>query len=140
MDKRGLLSRSQAAAALGVTPKTLYTWERAGKIKGPERDWRGWRWYAPADIAAIRNELLGAPEPEGPTLPLGLDISAQNRFEGTIRQISGDSVLCEVVMDLESGQQSVTAIVTREAVRRLGLKVGGKAIAFVNASDVMLGQ
>jgi len=139
MDKNGRLTRSEAAAALGVTPKTLYIWERQGKIKTPERDWRNWRWYTTKEITRIRKDLLGQEDSEGPVLPLSLEISARNRFGGTIREINGDSVLCEVVMQLEGGQEMV-AVITRGSLKRLGLKVGTKAVAYIKATEVILGR
>jgi molybdopterin-binding protein len=139
MEKQGMLTRSEAAAALGVTPKTLYMWERDGKIKHAERDWRGWRWYAPADIAEIRAELRGVRRAAEPMLPMALDLSAKNRLAGMVLTISGDSVVSEVVLMLEGGEE-VAAVIPRSEVERLGLKVGDQAVAFINAMDVMIGR
>jgi molybdopterin-binding protein len=139
MDKQGRLKRSEAAAALGVTSKTLYMWERSGKIPPPERDWRGWRWYTQREIGRIRQELLGDQESEKPVLPLSIDVSARNRLPGTIKAINMDSVLTEVVLQLENGDE-IAAIITRTAAKRLGLKVGQRAIAFVEATEVMIGR
>lgn len=133
------MSRSEAAAALGVTPKTLYIWERSGRIKTPERDWRNWRWYTPKEIALIRTELLGSDEPDTPVLPLALEISARNSFAGTIREINGDGLLVEIVMQLDGGQELV-AVITRSSMKRLGLRVGSKAVAFIKATEVMIGK
>ena len=58
-------TRTAVAAALRVTPRTLYNWEREGKIPPPERDERGWRRYTEAHVEELRR-LLGAPEPASP--------------------------------------------------------------------------
>lgn len=135
---------------LHVTPKTLYSWERAGKIPPPERDWRGWRWYTDAHLAAIRRHMAGgANGPEAapstpPTAPAAatpppLTISARNRLEGTIIAITGDGLLCEVVLRLPGGQE-VVSVITRSSVERLGLEVGGTAIALIKSTEVMLAR
>jgi molybdopterin-binding protein len=138
VENAGKLSRSEAAAALGVTPKTLYIWERAGKIAPPERDWRGWRWYSLSEVQRIREEMVGV-EPSEPVLPMALAISARNQFKGTVKSITGEAVLVEVVLRLEGGQELV-AVVTRSSVRRLGLRVGGTAVAYIKSTDVMVGS
>ena len=42
-----------AARELGISPRTLDTWARAGRIKF-ERSSGGWRLYDPKDIERIR--------------------------------------------------------------------------------------
>ena len=50
----GRLTITQAALEVGVSPKTLLRWEKAGKTPRPKRDWRGWRVYEEEDIAELR--------------------------------------------------------------------------------------
>ena len=142
------LSRTQAAEMLHVTPKTLYSWERAGKIPPPERDWRGWRWYTDAHLAAIRRHMTGEPSAlplpaaavlTGPTNAATLTVSARNRLAGTIIDITGDGVLCEVTLHLPGGQE-IVSVITRSSVERLGLEVGGTAIALIKSTEVLLAR
>ena len=51
----GWLSITEVAAQLGVSPKTIMRWEKAGKIKKAKRDWRGWRIYSDDDVALMKN-------------------------------------------------------------------------------------
>ena len=44
---------TDVADKLGVTPKTVARWEKAGKIGKPKRDWRGWRTYNIEDFQKI---------------------------------------------------------------------------------------
>ena len=44
---------TELADKIGVTPKTIIRWEKAGKIKKPKRDWKGWRFYLEEDVADI---------------------------------------------------------------------------------------
>ena len=52
--KNGSLTITQLARKLGVVPKTIMRWEKAGKIKMAKRDWRGWRVYNPVELAEIQ--------------------------------------------------------------------------------------
>lgn len=50
----GRLTITDVARALGVTPRTIMRWEKAGKIKKCKRDWRGWRFYVKEDVEDIK--------------------------------------------------------------------------------------
>jgi protein involved in polysaccharide export with SLBB domain len=52
MEKR--MSITDLAKAIGVTPRTIMRWEKAGKIRKSKRDWRGWRFYLQEDLDEIR--------------------------------------------------------------------------------------
>ncbi len=49
----GRMTITQAAALVGVSPKTLLRWEKAGKTPRAKRDWRGWRVYREEDIKEL---------------------------------------------------------------------------------------
>lgn len=56
MDPKGLSGRvtiTEAAERVGVTPKTLLRWEKAGKTPKPKRDWRGWRVYEQEELSQL---------------------------------------------------------------------------------------
>lgn len=44
---------TEVAEKVGVTPKTLLRWEKAGKTPRPKRDWRGWRVYEQEDVSQL---------------------------------------------------------------------------------------
>lgn len=48
------LTITELAEKVGVTPKTIIRWEKAGKIRKPKRDWKGWRIYLDDDIADVQ--------------------------------------------------------------------------------------
>jgi molybdopterin-binding protein len=139
------LTRAQVAQTLQVTPKTLALWEKQGKIPTPERDWRGWRLYDEAAIAAIRRQLgVTAETPATTSTAAAVDghdvqISARNRLRGIVREISGDGVLCEVVLDLGNGQE-IVSVITRSSAERLGLKPGVEAYALMKSTEVMIAR
>jgi molybdopterin-binding protein len=137
------LTRTQVCQTLGVSPKSLYVWERDGKIPPPERNRRGWRIYSPEQVEAIRRFLQNDGRPSRPTEetvfhPQQLEgLSARNQLRGTVVSIDGDGVLCEVVLRLGDGQE-IVSVVTRNSVRRMGLRVGEEALAVIKSTEVML--
>lgn len=66
-----------------------------------------------------------------------MKLSARNVLPGTVTEIVTGAVTSHVQIDL--GGSSITASITNEAVKELGLKVGGRASAVIKASDVMVG-
>ena len=134
------LTSSQVSALLGVSTKTLYAWERAGKIPKSGRDRRGWRTYTLPQVDAIRR-FAGVVPPEAKASARGrkqlLGLTARNQIRGTIVAITADGLLAEVVLKLGDGQE-IVAVVTRNSVERLGLKAGQTATAIIKATEVML--
>ncbi len=63
--------------------------------------------------------------------------SARNGLRGEIVRLEEGAVNSEVVLALGGGK-TLTAIVTRESARSLGLEVGGSATALIKASHVIL--
>ena len=60
--------------------------------------------------------------------------SIRNRIPGTIREITSDKVLTEVVLETTIGP--VAAVITTRSVNELGLKVGDSVYALVKATNV----
>jgi len=135
------LTRAQVAQTLQITSKTLAAWEKSGRIPVPERDWRGWRLYDEAAVAAIRAALGTAPAPNAapPAEARPMQISARNALRGVVREVTGDGVLCEVTLDLGNGQE-VVSVITRSSAQRLGLKPGVEATALIKSTEVLLAR
>lgn len=124
---------------LGVAQKSLYLWERAGKIPKPRRDQRGWRAYSEADVRAIR-KFLGrgeSPEERRSVRPVLDGLSARNQLRGTVVAVRGGGVLCEVVLRLGDGQE-ITSIITARSAEQLGVRRGQAIVAVIKATEVML--
>jgi molybdate transport system regulatory protein len=64
-------------------------------------------------------------------------ISARNQLPGTVRTVTGDLVMAEVVIDVDGGHELVSAI-TAESARRLGLEPGKRVVAVIKSTEVML--
>ena len=67
-----------------------------------------------------------------------MKISARNTLPGIVRSIEEGAVNAEVTIDL-AAHLSIVSIITLDAVKSLGLKVGDKAYAVIKASSVMVG-
>ncbi|MBK1715846.1 TOBE domain-containing protein [Rubrivivax gelatinosus] len=67
-----------------------------------------------------------------------LKLSARNQLAGTVTAVETGAVNAEVVIALPGGAQ-VAAIITKEAVKELGLAPGVAATAVIKASHVVLG-
>jgi molybdate transport system regulatory protein len=140
------ITRSQAAVELGVTVKTLYTWEKRGLIPAPERDARGWRWYTPAQMDVIRGfqrklhpRRAESTRPSPTNASDDIEVSARNRLRGIVKSITSDGLLAEVVLDLGGGNE-IVSVITRSSVERLGIRVGEPAYALMKATEVLLAR
>ena len=60
--------------------------------------------------------------------------SIRNRLHGTVREITSDKVVSEVVIETAAG--TLSAIITRRSVQELGLKVGDEIDAIIKATNV----
>jgi molybdopterin-binding protein len=67
-----------------------------------------------------------------------LKLSARNQFPGTITAIRKGVTTTHVTIEVGPGLV-VTSAITNESAEELGLAVGGKAVAVIKASDVMVG-
>ena len=66
-----------------------------------------------------------------------MKLSARNQLPGTVRRVTEGTVMSEVVLELEGGQEVVAAI-TADSARRLGLAEGDRAIAVIKSTEVMI--
>lgn len=67
----------------------------------------------------------------------GLRTSVRNQLRGTVTRVHESAVNAEVVIDLGHGK-SVTAVVTQESVRSLGIAEGTAACALIQSSSIIL--
>jgi molybdopterin-binding protein len=132
-----VFTRTQVCQALGISAKTLYLWERQGRVPRPRRSPRGWRVYSDQDVARLRALLKRPPPVSGESRPPLAGLSARNQLRGKVVSLRGDRVLCEVVLRLGDGQE-VSAVITRRSADRLGLRRGVTATAVIKATEVML--
>ncbi len=133
----------EAARRLGVSYPTLKQWIYRRKIRSLKT--AGGHHRIPrleVDRLLFQGGSRGAGGPaprsvEGAT-GAGLEhwISGRNQLVGRIIALQSAGLLTQVTLDI--GGPRVTAVITREASRDLGLKVGQTAAALIKATEVMI--
>ena len=63
-------------------------------------------------------------------------VSGRNQLPGKVVGLRVEGLLAEVILSI--GDLNVTAIVTADSVRELGLKKGDSAAALIKSTDVMI--
>jgi molybdate transport system regulatory protein len=89
---------------------------------------------------AVGRDVLAFVKASSILLMVGEDtlISARNRFTGTVASIHDGPVNAEVTLAIPGGHHVITAVVTEQSVKRLGLVVGQTITAVFKASSVFL--
>jgi molybdopterin-binding protein len=135
-----LLTVSAAAQRLGIGYSTLKQWIYTGKVRTTTTA-GGHHRIAEAEIERLI--ARGSPDAaRGPVRqgPLGLIValSGRNRLRGYIDEVRIDGLLAQV--RLRIGEQTLTAVVTADAVAELKLKRGDDAVAIIKSTEVMIGR
>src|SRR5690348_11840794 len=135
-----LLTVSAAAQRLGIGYSTLKQWIYSGKVRTTTTA-GGHHRIAEAEIERLI--ARASPEPAKASArrgPLGLIValSGRNRLRGYVDEVRVDGLLAQV--RLRIGDQTLTAVVTADAVAELKLKRGDDAVAIVKSTEVMIGR
>ena len=70
---------------------------------------------------------------------LGLKISARNQLKGKVVSIEKDGITAKVKVEIKA-PVVVTAVITKEAVEELGVKVGDEVKAVIKSTEVMIAK
>ena len=126
-----LLTPMQAARVAGVSYPTIKQWIYKGKIH-PTKTAGGHYRIARSEIERV----TGSTTPKRGK-PVGLDaISGRNKLQGSITELRFEGLLVQVTIDV--GGQEITSIITSDAARALGLKIGTSVYALIKATEVMV--
>ena len=66
-------------------------------------------------------------------------LSASNRFPGRIVELKRGDIVSKLVIEIAPGVR-MGSVITTDSVDRLGLAVGGQAIAIIKATEVIVGR
>mgnify|MGYP000210733629 CR=1 FL=1 len=133
-----LLSARVAADRLGIAYSTLKRWIGSGVVRTTRTE-GGHHRVSEAEIERLsaRREpgAFSRRTERGDDTVLG-ELSARNRLPGFVEEVRVDGLLAQV--RLRVGNQSLTAVITSDAVRLLKLRRGDDAIAVIKSTEVMI--
>ena len=118
-----VLTAREAAKYLRLSLPTFYRYMWEGKIPSSKIGGR-YRFNR-----SILDRWLGK-KPEGE------EVSGRNKLVGIVSAIKRDLIMAQVNLDV--GENKLTAVITRDALEDLGLKVGDRAVALIKATEVMV--
>ena len=118
---------------LGISYPTIKHWILAGKLNTIRTPGGHHRLTA----ASLRPFLeADGMRPEVESRERYRRVSGRNQLAGKVVSVRIEGLLAEVILSI--GEANITAIVTAEAVRELGLKKGDTAAALIKSTDVMI--
>jgi len=128
-----MLTPREAARLLGVSYPTIKQWILSGKLKTVQTPGGHHR----LTEAALKPFLAkDSTKPSSRSRERYRRVSGRNQLSGKVVSIRIEGLLAEVILSI--GDAHVTAIITANAVRELGLKKGDTAAALVKSTDVMI--
>ena len=134
-----LMTVRAAADRLGVAYSTLKRWVHTGHVRTTRTE-GGHHRVAETEV----ERLLAKQQPDAARRISAPDsealegLSARNRLHGFVDEVRIDGLLAQVRMRV--GDQSLTAVITADAVRALKLRRGDDAIAIVKSTEVMIAR
>src|SRR5262245_29579176 len=133
-----LVTVRAAAERLGVGYSTFKRWIHTGHVRTTRTE-GGHHRVSDAEI----ERLLARQQPGERRRPRPADpdesvagLSARNRLHGFVDEVRVDGLLAQV--RLRVGDQSLTAVITADAVRALRLRRGDDAVAVIKSTEVMI--
>jgi len=128
-----MLTPRDAARMIGVSYPTIKQWILSGKLKTVQTP-GGHHRVAQATLKPFLAKDKSKGEVE--SRERFRRVSGRNQLVGKVVSVRVEGLLAEVVLAV--GDNTVTAIITANAVRDLQLKKGDTAAALVKSTDVML--
>lgn len=121
-----VLTAREAARYVRLTLPTFYRYIWEGKIEAPKIG-RRYRFTKSLLDRWLGKKSSGAD-----------DVSGRNKLIGRVTAIRRDAIMAQI--DLNIGSHKITAVITRDALDELGLRIGDTAIALVKATEVMIAK
>ena len=118
-----VLTAREAAKYLRLTLPTFYRYMWEGKIQASKIGGR-YRFKR-----SLLDRWLGKKSDAE-------EVSGRNKLVGKVSTIKRDVIMAQVNLDV--GDNKITAVITRDALDELGLRVGDSAVALIKATEVMI--
>ncbi len=133
-----LLTVREAAQRLGVSYPTFKQWIYKGVVRTSRtagghhrvRDTEVERLLAPRGARAKK--------PRSRQRAVIVALSGRNQLRGVIEEVRAEGLLAQI--RLRIGDQSLTAVITRDAVDALKLRRGDRAMAIIKSTEVMIAR
>ena len=136
-----LLTVRAAAQRMGIGYSTLKQWIHQGKIRTTQTA-GGHHRLSEAEIDRLLTRHTPSVRPpsrraKGPT-GLIVALSGRNRLRGFVEEVRIDGLLGQV--RLRIGDQTLTAVITADAIQELKLRRGDDAVAIIKSTEVMIAR
>ena len=134
-----LVTVRDAATQLGVGYSTLKQWIYQGRVRTTQTP-GGHHRIAESELERLlaRRSQSAARRTKHPSGGVIVTLSGRNQLRGFVEEVRVDGLLAQV--RLRVGDQTLTAIITRDAVAELKLRRGDEAVAIVKATEVMIAR
>ena len=129
-----------AAGRLGVGYSTLKQWIYQGRVRTTQTA-GGHHRVSEAEMDRLTTRR--APDARAAARPavtsgLIVALSGRNRLRGFVDEVRSDGLLGQV--RLRIGDQTLTAVITGDAIRELKLRRGDDAVAIIKSTEVMIAR
>jgi molybdopterin-binding protein len=136
-----LLTARAAAERMGIGYSTLKQWIHQGTVRTTQTA-GGHHRLSEAEVERMlaRQTPSAEPQPRRAARPAGVIValSGRNRLRGFVEEVRIDGLLGQV--RLRIGDQTLTAVITSDAVNELKLRRGDDAIAIIKSTEVMIAR
>ena len=136
-----LLTVRAAAGRMGVGYSTLKQWIHQGKVRTTQTAGGHHRLSeAEIDRMLARQDPAAQAQPRRAEKPTGfiVALSGRNRLRGFVDEVRVDGLLGQV--RLRIGDQTLTAVITSDALSELKLRRGDSAMAIIKSTEVMIAR
>ena len=130
-----------AAVRLGIGYSTLKQWIYQGKVRTTTTE-GGHHRITDAEIERLLarhpESVHGSSEARAEPGGLIVALSGRNQLRGFVDEVRSDGLLGQV--RLRIGNQTLTAVITADAVAELKLRRGDDALAIIKSTEVMIAR
>ena len=128
-----------SAERLGVGYSTLKQWIYHGRVRTTQTP-GGHHRIADTEIDRLLARRAPVPPRRRTAKPSGVivSLSGRNQLRGFVEEVRIDGLLAQV--RLRVGDQSLTAVITKDAVAELRLRRGDEALAIIKSTEVMIAK
>ena len=135
----GLMTVRAAAERMGIGYSTLKQWIHQGKVRTTKTA-GGHHRLSEAEVDRVLAPQTLPSTTKRPTDSTGLIValSGRNKLHGFVEEVRTDGLLGQV--RLRIGDQSLTAVITADAISELKLRRGDDAVAIIKSTEVMIAR